>query len=89
MSEHMANMYCLELDEWQQVKNTNINHGDFTELFKRAKENSETEKNNKIAFNATWILRMKAELVVNPVSYSEDVVFMSPDRASYPPQPLL
>lgn len=67
----LANAYCLELDEWQQAGNTNINRGDFLALFKRAREKAETENNIKRAFEATGIWPMNAERVVKPAVAKE------------------
>lgn len=48
--EPLANVYCLESDQWQRAGNTNINRGDFLALlFKRAREKAETETNIKSA----------------------------------------
>lgn len=77
-SELIVIAYYVELNEWQQAGNTNINRVNFLALFKSTREKAKRAINIETYFEGTQIPLMNAGFTTMSVSFSEKVVFMSP-----------
>lgn len=52
---NLANVYCLERDQWQQSEKLNINWGDFPKIIKCAREKAVIETYIKSVFEAKGV----------------------------------